>query len=480
MTWTVAPGLYLQRLQGAGHDRLQSHDDPPPNAHRESYYSDGDSRVSFQKDAAFAPVPQMRGLFSRPVLSIVAVMTSTGDQTIPLASRFTLFLTPFFCGVVWTTLGPLLDSILRDLGIPLSRGGLPAVVFFLGCLLGIVCLNTFLAGIPVKRCLVVASLLEAAGLAVTGLLSRGLWSFLVAFFSVGLFMSVGSAVPGMWLSAHLREKSAWALNVMMACSVLGMMMAPLVLGVLLGRGVTWRWIFAGEAVCLVAFAVILAALPLADIPDRENLRLRQLREVASSRPRLLAVMLTGAFFYLSAETILVVWLPKFELDVFGASETWAALAVTFYFFGQVVGRVAAIGPTRRFKPSVLLLVLTLSMAVFVGAVALSPVEAASLALTFMTGFASSASYSLVASYAGRFPRWHAGVVFSAFQVAGGIGSIVFPYVAGPVAAEFGLRAAIGLAAGPLLIVAALAVFLGKASEDSGRAPGPEGPRAIRS
>jgi len=392
-------------------------------------------------------------------------MPASSDQTIPRASRVPLFLTPFFGGVIWTTLGPLLDSILRDLDIPLARGGLPAVAFFLGCLLGLVFLNIFLAGVHVKRCLVAGSLLEAAGLAATGLLTRGLWSFLVAFFSVGLFMSVGSAVPGMWLSAHLRERSAWALNLMMVCSVSGMMTAPLVLGVLLGHGVTWRWIFMGEAVCLALLAVVLAALPLADIPERENLRPRQLRLVAASHPRLLAIMLAGAFFYVGAETILAVWLPKFELDVFGASETWAALAVTLYFFGQVAGRVAAIGPTRRFRPSSLLLVLTLGMAVFAGAVALSPTEAASLALTFMTGFASSASYSLVGSFAGRFPRWHAGVVFSAFQLAGGIGGMVFPYLTGPVAAGLGLRAAIAVTVVPVLIVGALAVCLGRVARE---------------
>ena len=53
-------------------------------------------------------------------------------------SRLPLYITQFFSGIVWVTLGPLLDSILRDLDIPLAQGGLPALAFFLGTVTGAV------------------------------------------------------------------------------------------------------------------------------------------------------------------------------------------------------------------------------------------------------------------------------------------------------------------------------------------------------
>jgi MFS family permease len=65
----------------------------------------------------------------------------------------------------------------------------------------------------------------------------------------------------------------------------------------------------------------------------------------------------------------------------------------------------------------------------------------------------------VASYASRFPQWHAGVVFNIYQVIGGLGGMVFPYIVGPVAATWGFRAAISVASMGALVVAGMALVL---------------------
>jgi fucose permease len=185
--------------------------------------------------------------------------------------------------------------------------------------------------------------------------------------------------------------------------------------------------------------------------------------VAAFNPRLLVAIALASFMYLGAEITLGTWLPKFQVDVFGASEAWAGLTVTFYFVGQIVGRLAVIPATRRFPPSSLLAIFGIAMAVFIVGVAVSPSQAASLALTFCVGLGSCASFSMIGSYSSRFPAWHAGVVFSIFQLAGGMGAMVFPYLTGPVAAAAGFRAAIAIAAVPGLVMALLALVLRKAS-----------------
>jgi fucose permease len=382
-------------------------------------------------------------------------------------SRLPLYLTQFLSGVVWVSLGPLLNSIMSDLDIPLAQGGLPALAFFLGGVIGVVSLNCLLAKAPVKWCLVGAALLESAGLAATGLLTQGLWSFVVAYFVVGLPCVILAGIPGMWVSAHVRERTAWVLNITMLSSVVAMTITPLVLGVLVSRGATWRGVYAAEAVFALLIAVIIVFLPLADIPGRENLRLRQLRAVAAFSPRLLVAIALASFMYLGAEMTLGTWLPKFQVDVFGASEAWAGLTVTFYFVGQILGRLAVIPATRRFPPSSLLAIFGIAMAAFIVGVAVSPSQAASLALTFCVGLGSCASFSMIGSYSSKFPAWHAGVVFSIFQLVGGVGAMVFPYLTGPVAAAAGFRAAIAIAAVPALIVALLALVLRKASGEGG-------------
>lgn len=358
---------------------------------------------------------------------------------------------------MFVTLGPLLDSVMRDLGIPLAQGGVPALVFALGNSVSIVFLNFFLARVTVQRILIGTALLEAAALAACGLLAKGLWSFAAACFFIGFPSVILTAVPGMWVSAHIRRQTAWALNLMMLSSALGMTVAPLILGALLGQGVNWRWIYVGEAVFVLAVAVVFALVPLEDISGRERLGLRQLRAIAAFNPRLLGLIAGGAFLYLGVEMTLLTWLPTFEVDVFGATETLAGLAATLYMVGQVVGRLASIPLTRRFLASSLLFVFSVLLAVFLGAVAASPTQGISLVLTFTAGLSSAASLSLLSSYSSRFPHWHAGVVFSSVEFSGGIGAMVFPYLVGPVAAAMGFRVALAVVAVPVLILAGIAV-----------------------
>jgi MFS transporter, FHS family, glucose/mannose:H+ symporter len=380
-----------------------------------------------------------------------------------MSKRLPLYLTMLVSGVIWLTFGPLLDSITGDLGIPLAQGGLPATTFFFGGILGVICLNVFLARVPVKRCLVGAAVLEAAALAATGLFTRGLWSFAGAYFFVGFACMILAGIPGMWVSVHVRDKAAWALNLLVLCSVVAMTLTPLVLGLLLGAGASWRWVYVAEAVLTLALSATVAALPLADIPGRENLRLRQLKAVVSHNPRLLAAIGAAAFLYMGTEMTLNTWLPKFEVDVFGASATWASLAVTFYLVGQIIGRAATIQATRRFLPSTLLRVSMAVMAAFLGALALSPTRVLSIAFSFGAGLAASSSISHVSSYSSKFPHWHAGVVFSICSMVAGAGGMVFPYITGPAAAAWGFRPAFAVAAVLALIVAALGFALRRAS-----------------
>jgi hypothetical protein len=64
-----------------------------------------------------------------------------------------LYLSQFLSGTIWLTLGPCLDSIMNDLGIPLAQGGVPAMAFFFGGIFGVLTLNLLLARVPIKWCL---------------------------------------------------------------------------------------------------------------------------------------------------------------------------------------------------------------------------------------------------------------------------------------------------------------------------------------
>jgi len=371
-------------------------------------------------------------------------------------------------GVVAISLGPLLDPILRGLHIPVSEGGFISMGFALGQLFGILLLNFVLARVPVKRSLAIATWLQTVALLASATLSRGLWSLVSAYLFVGLGCVFLNTIPGMLVGYKVKHGAARAMLQLLLFFALGMMITPIVIGVVLGAGSSWRWVFAGEAGFSLVLAVLLTVLPLPDIPDRENLRLRQVKDVISFNPKLFTTVAAAAFAYIGAEFILNVWLAKFEIDTLGASKTWASVAVALLWVGIVSGRLIAQPFTHRFATSRILFVGTATMALFTFGIAVSPSQALTGTFAFFAGLGASTSYPLICSYSAKFPRWHAGVVFSAIIFVSGVGRLIFPYLVGPLAAASSFRVAIGLAAFLAFVVSLLTLYLhGVAKEGRG-------------
>jgi len=75
------------------------------------------------------------------------------------------------------------------------------------------------------------------------------------------------------------------------------------------------------------------------------------------------------------------------------------------------------------------------------------------------GLGASASFGIIGSYSGRFPAWQSAVASSVFVFAGGVGSIVFPYLTGPIASAGGFRLALAMTAVPALAYAAFSLVI---------------------
>jgi FHS family glucose/mannose:H+ symporter-like MFS transporter len=206
-------------------------------------------------------------------------------------------------------------------------------------------------------------------------------------------------------------------------------------------------------------ALTLVFVPLLEITGRMNVRLPHLKQVVKHDSRLLLGMMCAGFAYVGAEMTFNVWLPKFQIDVFAATDTWANLSVTLFWVGLIAGRLVIMPLTRRFAPSRLLLVCGCIMAVFVVAVAFAPSQAACLVLCVGAGLGASASYGLIGSYAGRYAEWQSAVASSLFILSGGVGSMAFPYIIGPLASAAGFRVALAMVAVPAVIYALLSLLI---------------------
>jgi MFS transporter, FHS family, glucose/mannose:H+ symporter len=391
---------------------------------------------------------------------------------IGLRERLPLYPSQFITGLVVASLGPLLDPMMKDLGLSLSRGGLISLGFFVGQVAGIVVVNVCMAHVSAKGILVYGALLQAAGLAAAGLLSTGIRTLFLAFFVLGIGWALLNTIGWMWAPVHIKRGTASALLQMTLFFALGNMLGPLVLGVLLRGGAGWRPILAAEGAASVLFALVFTVLPFRDITERENLRIGHAREVVRFNPALISAMLIAGFLYAGIETSFGVWLPKFQIDTFRATDLWASVTVSFFWGGLIIGRLAALRLARIFFPSRLVVACGAGLALFSVAIAVSPRQVATLALALGAGLGASATFGLLGSYSSKFPAWHAGVVSSAYLLVGGAGSMVFPYLMGPLASTAGFRMAFGVLAVPAIVYALLALVVHTASRE-GRGAAPE-------
>ena len=190
---------------------------------------------------------------------------------------------------------------------------------------------------------------------------------------------------------------------------------------------------------LSACPAVVAVLPLADVPGRQNLRWVHVREAVAFAPGLLALMLFAMFLYIEAEHILNIWLAKFQVEAFGAGQGTAAVALSVFFAGIMAGRFLSVPVARRMAASTLLAVSSGLMALFILLTALVPVFVVSEIGVFLTGLGAAAAYPMLTSYMYRFPERFSGLVFSIITLVVIVSGAVFAYAAGPAAQALGMK-----------------------------------------
>ncbi len=365
----------------------------------------------------------------------------------------------FFTGTILISLGPVLDPIIRDLHVPLSQGGLLAAGYAGGRVVALVVLNAFLARVPLKTLVVAAAVLQAVGLALPAFFAHSLAPLVAALAVVGAAVTIPVVVPVVWIGAYAKQATERAMLLILTFFSLGVVVSPLAIGLALALGAGWRWIFLGEAAFAAVMAVALTALPLADVPGRQNLRLRHVREALRVNPRLLAIILAAMFLYIGAEHPLNIWLAEYQVETFAARQGVAATALALFFGGMMAGRYLAVPLTRRMVARRILALSCVLMAAFILLTGFAPTFAVSEIAVFLAGLAGSAAYPMLSSYVNRFPPQYAGLVFSAITLVVIASGAIFAYIAGPIGEALGMRMALALAALPALAVLGLSFLL---------------------
>jgi MFS transporter, FHS family, L-fucose permease len=173
--------------------------------------------------------------------------------------------------------------------------------------------------------------------------------------SIGVFKTGALALVGD-LSVSATELTS-TMNLVEGFFGVGAIVGPLVVSVLAGQGVSWRWLYViAGALCSLLF--VIAAL--ARYPAAPQAALSERRSAATalklvSNPYAIGFS-AAAFLYVAVECAIYVWMPTLLSGLKGASLALAGYALPAFFIMRAAGRFVGAWLLRTFEWSLALLI----------------------------------------------------------------------------------------------------------------------------
>ncbi len=323
--------------------------------------------------------------------------------------------------------GSVIQKLIEEHGLSMTAAGALQYFTMGGIAVGALLLG-FLAD-RIGRKLTIILGLVLYGLASLLVVTSGSYTMLVALlcvsglgisvFKTGALALIGDITPS--TTAHTRF-----MNTVEGFFAVGAIAGPAIVAVLIGAGMSWKWLYAiAAAIC--ALLVLMAATvkyPQRVVPV-ERANLAQMSKVLGD-PLALGFSLL-VMLYVATETAIYVWMPTL-LQQYTGSSTWlVAYALTLFFVLRALGRFLGAWLLGRVSWSVALVIMGLAIfACFAGAL----VGGVSLAawLLPLTGLFMSIVYPTLNSKAiSCFPKDRhgaiAGVVLFFTAVAAALGPL---------------------------------------------------------
>ncbi|HEU4584549.1 MAG TPA: MFS transporter [Gemmatimonadaceae bacterium] len=354
-------------------------------------------------------------------------------------------------GIVLTTLGAVLPSLVERFGIDKSAAGALFVIMSFGILVGSVVFGPIVDLRGYKRVLVVAAAFIALGLAGIAFAPSLAW-LRVAIVLVGLGGGVingGTNALVADVSAGERSAGLSLLGVFFGVGAVGV---PFTLALLLGR-FSYSTLVASVAVLVLVPLVVTA---VARFPAPKQAQGFPLAD-AGRLIRDPVLLLMGMMLFLESGMEITVggWTATYFQEELGLGGQRALVFLSLYWLGMMLVRLALGWLLRRASPARVLLA-CLGVAL-VGAFLLIGTESVTTAGAgvFLIGCGFAATYPVVLGFVGDRYEQLSGTAFSVVIVMALVGGMLLPYATGALGAVYGLRGSFLIIPTALVLLAAL-------------------------
>lgn len=355
--------------------------------------------------------------------------------------------------------GSVIERLIKERGLSMTAASAFQYASMGGIAVGALLLG-FLAD-RIGRKLTVILGLSLYGLASLAVAASGEYAMLVSLLVVsGLGISVFKT-GALALIGDISPSTRWHtrfMNTVEGFFAVGAIVGPLIVGVLIGAGMSWKWLY-GIAAVICALLVVMAArtqYPARQVPVERaglNQMLPMLKDPAALGFSLLVML------YVATECAIYVWMPTLLQSGEGSKGWLATWALTLFFVLRALGRFVGAWLLGRVSWTAALAIMSLLILLcFAGALAIGG-EAAALLLP-LTGLFMSIVYPTLNSKAiSCFPKDRHGAIAGVILFFTAVAAAAGPLAMGAVSdAQGGARAGFVLATGyAALMFAGLAI-----------------------
>jgi fucose permease len=354
-------------------------------------------------------------------------------------------------GIVLTTLGAVLPSVIERFGIDTAAAGSLFLLMTFGILLGSLVFGPIVDRNGYKGMLLLATALIAVGIEGIAFAPSMAWlrvAVVVVGFGGGIINGGTNALVAD-VSADDRTAGLSLLGVFFGVGAVGV---PFVLASLLGTFSHSAIIAAVGAFVAVPF-VITAATPFPAPKQPQGFPLATARRLLRDP----VLLLMGLMLFLQSGIEITVggWTATFFKDELRITERRALVYLSLFWFGLMLARLALGSVLKRAAPT----------RVLHGCIAVGVVGAATLILArdasvaalgvFLLGVGLAATFPVVLGFAGDRYAELSGTAFSVVIVMALSGGMLLPWLTGVLGATYGLRGSFAIVPVALLLLSLL-------------------------
>jgi len=378
------------------------------------------------------------------------------DYLIEFPNYLSIFIFPLY----FLTLSPILLDISKSTGIETGDLNLIFTFFTIGSVIGQ--LTSVLYNKKFKSLtIIVTGFIVLIPATIILSLTNGLYAFYVLYLICGYILGViWLQVNQNILRSRIKNKDR-LITIGLSFYPVGALISPYISFTLVARGIDWRYIY----YLLILLIILILSLYLLITRKIKYLSLKpeeriSIKKVFSQKSKNILFILTAVMllFYTMSETVIATWAPTFFRSerLFNVGE--AALLISLFWAGILIGRVITGILAGAVKTNLLILVLSLLSIAAIIILYFSQSKNSNLAIMVLVGVGYSSIFPLLISFGSTIYKSGSGILLTILFASANIGIAMAPYLTRSFS-RFGMLASISLAPILMMVLVVLIISL---------------------